>query len=248
MTKNILLTEIKRNDMVDFSKLTSDDLLELALRCRNNAVVLRDSANKELENESSKNHALFDLYTASEEVEKGLFCLLAHRGFMKNTQLEPVFRKHKTKIILFKMLFRNRKFYIENGQFYYDGTLFEDLDLEALADTDKTIYRDYMDKRNDCLYVRPNDDGSTYDPSDKPQDIETRRQEIVDSITYRWAWFDIVWSRDFVGNISDLDYYKLTPKDKPEKPNVTFSGTGTTIKREEKDYFPDSVKKRLGKI
>ena len=70
---------------------------------------------------------------------------------MKNTQLEPVFRKHKTKIILFKMLFRNRKFYIENGQFYYDGTLFEDLDLEALADTDKTIYRDYMDKRNDCL-------------------------------------------------------------------------------------------------
>jgi len=234
--------------MVDYSRLTSEDLLELALRCRHNSVVLRDSAYKELENESSKNHALFDLYTAAEEMEKGFFCLLAHRGFMKNTQLEPVFRQHKTKIILFKMLFRNPKFYIENGQFYYDGTIFENLDLVSIADTDRTVYRDYMDKRNDCLYVRPNEDRTAYDPSENPEDIEKRRKEIVDTITYLWAWFEVIWLNDFVGELGDLDYYKLTPKGKPEKANITFNGSGQLIPRKEESYYPDSVKKRLGKI
>ena len=145
------------------------------------------------------------------------------------------------------MLFRNPKFYIKNGQFYFDGTLFENLDLVALADTDKTVYRDYMDKRNDCLYVRPNDDGSAYDPSDKPQDIGTRREEIVDPISYLWAWFEVIWLNDFVGELGDLDYYKLTPKGKPDRINITFNGSGKLVKRKEEDYYPDSVKKRFGK-
>ncbi len=233
--------------MVVYSELTSDDLLELAIRCRHNAVVLRDSAYKELENESSKNHALFDLYTASEEFEKGFFCLLAHRGFMKNTQLDPVFKQHKTKIILFNMLFRNPKFYIENGQFYFDGVLFENLDLVAIADADRTIYRDYMKKRNDCLYVRPNEDGTAYDPSDNPSDIETKRTEIIDVLGYLWSWFEIIWLNDFSGNLNDLDYYKLTPKDKPPTSHITFSGSGELIPRKEEEYYPESVKRRLGK-
>ena len=203
--------------MVDYSRLTSDDLLELSLRCRHNAVVLRDSAKKELENESSKNHALFDMYTAAEEMEKGFFCLLAHRGFMKNIQLEPVFKQHKTKIILFNMLFRNSKFYINNGQFYFDNVLFENLDLVSIADDDRTVYRDYMKKRNDCLYVRPNEDGTAYDPSEEPEDIEERRKEIADTISYLWAWFEVIWLNDFEGDLGNLDYYKLTPKENQRK-------------------------------
>ena len=102
-------------------------------------------------------------------------------------------------------------------QFYYDGIIFGDLDISAIADADKTVYRNYMDKRNDCLYVRPNDDGSAYDPSNKPKEIESRKEVIMDAITYLWAWFEIIWTNDFEGELGSLDYYKLTPKGKPVK-------------------------------
>ena len=118
----------------------------------------------------------------------------------------------------------------------------------SIADEDRTVYRDYMKKRNDSLYVRPNEDGTAYDPSEEPEDIEERRKEITDTISYLWAWFEVIWLNDFEGDLGNLDYYKLTPKENPEKINITFSGTGKLIPRKEEEYYPDSVKRRLRKI
>lgn len=224
---------------------SSDDLLEMAIRSRHNSIVLKDSAFALFDKPKSESHALFLYYSALEEFQKGLFCMFAHRGFMKESQLEPIFKNHATKIILFQMIFRNEKFYIKNSKFYYDGVLFEDLDIKNLPDV-KDGYKKYMEKRNDCLYVRFNDDKTSYDPSTHNLDVEERRLEIHDEMTYLNAMFDTTWQYDFVGEFSNFDYYKLTPKDKPVKYQFTFSGSGILNLRT--NFRTDRFLERLGKL
>ncbi|MCH7561740.1 MAG: hypothetical protein IIC67_10335, partial [Thaumarchaeota archaeon] len=144
--------------------------------------------------------------------------------------------------ILFNMIFRNRKFYILNGKFYYDDVLFEDLDIRNLPDV-KNCYKKYMKKRNDCLYVRFNDDNTSHDPSEHNREVDERRLEIHDELTYLNAMFEITWLYDFDGEFSDFDYIKLTPKNKPVKYETTFSGSGKLIKRD--NYRPDSFLERF---
>ncbi len=223
---------------------SSIDLLEIAVRSKHNSVVLKDSAFVLFDKPKSESHALFLYYSALEEFQKGLFCMFAHRGIMKESQLDVIFKNHATKIILFKMIFRNKKFYVKDSKFYYDGVLFEDLDIRNLPDV-RNCYREYMDKRNDCLYVRFNDDKTSYDPSEYNREVESRRTEIHDELTYLNGMFEIIWLHDFNGEFSDFDYIKLTPKDKPIKYETTFSGTGNLIKRE--DYRPDSFLERFNK-
>jgi len=103
-----------------------------------------------------------------------------------------------------------------------------------------------MEKRNDCLFVRFNDDKTTFDPSEHNLDVESRRLEIHDELTYLNAMFEVSWLYDFEGDFSNFDSYKLEPKNKPVKYHLTFSGTGTLHKRE--NYRPDSVLKRLGEL
>lgn len=231
------------SEEIDFTKFTSDDFLELALRCRHNAIVLRDSANKSFENPSSKNHALFFLYTSSEEFQKGFFCLLAHRGILRPEQLSPVFSKHETKTVLFKMIYDNPKFYIQGGRFYYDGTLLKNLNLSKISEAHHDFVEDYKKERESCIYVTPKADGKCYDPSFKPDGVEEKRQKIMERLSVLWGLFNIIWTHDFDGDLGNFLYTKLTPKDKPVKYNITFSGTGQLIDR--KDYFPDHIKKRL---
>jgi len=223
---------------------SSLDLLEIAIRSKNNSLALSSSAFELFKKPKSKSHALFLYYSALEEFQKGLFCMFAHRGIIKESQLKPIFKNHATKIILFQMILRNEKFYIQNSKFYYDGILFENLDIANLPDV-KNCYKKYMDKRNDCLFVRFNNDKTSYDPSKHNRDVEERRLEIHDELTYLNAMFEILWLYDFDGNFSTFDYLKLTPKNKEAKYSFTFSGTGKLIKRE--NYRPKSFLKRIKK-
>ena len=223
---------------------SSIDLLEIAIRSRNNSLALASSATELFKKPRNKSHGLFLYYSASEEFQKGLFCMFAHRGIMKSSQLTPIFKNHATKIILFQMILRNEKFYIQNSKFYYDGVLFENLDIENLPDV-KNRYKKYMKERNDCLFVRFNDDNTSYDPSRHNRDVEKRKLELHDELTYLNAMFDIVWAYDFKGDFSTFDRLKFTPKNKEPKYSYTFSGTGKLIKR--KNYRPKSFLKRIEK-
>ena len=88
--------------MKNFPKLNSNDLLEMALRSRHNAIVLKDSAFKLMKKKNSKNHGLFLYYNASEEMQKALFCMFAHRRIMKPSQLESIFKTHATRLFYSK--------------------------------------------------------------------------------------------------------------------------------------------------
>jgi len=236
------------NGMTEILDFTSDDFLEMAIRCKHNSIVLKDSAKLLYENESSKRHGLFMYYTAAEEFQKGLFCMFAHRGIMRPEQIGIIFKKHETKILLFHMIFRNRKFYVKDGKFYYGNDLLKNLNLRDLANSAPDYVSEYYKKREDCIYVRSNSNRTTYDPSQQPIDVDAEWERIHDELTYLNAIFVLVWANDFEGDLSDFDYYVLTPKDKPKKYEFNFSGSGMTMKRKEEDYYPDSVKKRVGKL
>ena len=233
-----------KNVVMDYSKLTSDDLLELALRSKNNAKMLFKASESLKEKHSSKNYSLFLVYTASEELQKGLFCMFAHRGIMSKTQLKPIFKQHYAKVMLFNMIFRNPKFYVKNGRFYYGEILFKDLDIRKLLDEDKKLVEKYNTERESCLYVEPEDDGSSYDPSKMIVNVESRRVDLIDKMTYLDAIFKTVWSFDFGGDVKNFDYYTKRPTAKPKDSHFTFSGTGDIVKR--KDFYPDSVRERMG--
>lgn len=218
----------------------------MAIRSKHTSIKLKDSAKLLFEKESSKRHGLFLYYTAAEEMQKALFCMFAHRGIMRPEQIGTIFTKHETKIILFHMIFRNTKFYVKDSKFYYGEDLLKNLNLKDLANSDPDYVSQYYAKRNDCIYTKPNSDGTTYDPSQLPINIESERQRMNDELTYINTVFEVIWIYDFNGDFSDFDYYILTPKDKPKKYNFTFNGGGELIKREK--YKPDSFDERLGKL
>ena len=230
--------------MTDITEFTSEDFLEMAIRCRHNSRVLKDSAKLLFENESSKRHGLFMYYTASEEFQKDLFCMFAHRGIMRSEQIVTIFKKHETKILLFHMIFRNRKFYVKDGKFYYGNDLLKNLNLRDLANSDPSFVEQYYVKRGDCVYVKPNSDGTSYDPSQKPIDVSNEWKRVHDELTYLNGIFELVWANDFSGDLSNFDFYSLTPKDKPETYHYTFSGSGKVIFRDK--YKPDRFDERIG--
>ena len=226
-------------DLSDTKSFDSDYFLKLAITCRHNAIVLRDSANRAFENNHSKNHAIFLLHTAFEELQKAIFCLFVHRGFMTPSQIAPIFSKHEAKIILFEKIFHSPNFYIKKGRFYLDDTLLLDLNFKKLIEDNRDFGRDYMEKRNDCLYVRPDKDGNCYTPSRTLVNADLQRTDIISKLTALYSFFDIVWTNDFEGDFENFNYYKLTPKGKSDTHHVTFTGTGILNPR--KNYKPDWV-------
>lgn len=226
--------------IIDF---TSEDFLEMALRCRHNSFVLKDSAKLLFENESSKRHSLFMYYTAAEEFQKALFCMFAHRGIMRPEQMGTIFSKHESKILLFHMIFRNSNFYVKDGRFYYGSDLLKNLNLKDLTNNDSDYISQYYEKRGDCIYVKPNSDGTTYDPSQQPINVDEEWERIHDELTYLNGIFDLVWIHDFIGDFSNFDYYSMNPTGKPITYHFTFSGSGELVKREK--YKPDDLDKRM---
>ena len=232
------------NNVTDIPEFSSVDFLEMALRCRHNSIVLKDSAKLLQQNESSKRHGLFLYYTSSEEFQKALFCMFVHRGIMRPEQLGIIFKKHKTKTILFHMIFRNHNFCVKDGKFYYGDTLLKNLNLRDLTNGNPDYVEQYNSKRENSLYVKPNHDGTSHDPSQQPISIDSEWERIHDEITYLNGIFELIWTNDFSGDLGDFDYYVLTPKDGSKKYNFTFNGSGELIKREK--YKPDGFDERMG--
>ncbi len=213
-------------------EFSSKDFLGMSLECRYNSIVMKDSANLLFKNKSSKNHGLFLLHTSMEELQKSVFCMFVHRDFMKSAQITPVFSKHEAKIILFEKIFENPKFMIKKGEFWLDGMPLKLVDLDEIIKNNTKISRQYMENRNDCLYVKPVHNGNWHNPSKTIVDIDSKKEKILDELSYLNNFLQIIWSNDFEGDLENFYYYKLTPKGKPKTYNITFSGTGIITERE----------------
>jgi len=214
------------------TNFSSKDFLSMAIKCRHNSRVLKDSAKLVFENEASRNHGIFLLHSSSEELQKAVFCMFVHRGFMEPGQIIPVFSKHESKIILFEKIFENPSFVIRDGTFWIDGRPLKSLNLDSIIEENEKNSKKYMEKRNDSLYVKPIDGGTSLDPSETIEEFEERRESIMNEMSYLDNFLQIIWSNDFQGNLDDFSYYTLTPKDKPKTYNITFSGTGFVTERE----------------
>ena len=228
-------------DFLKDEKYDSDYFLKLAIVARHNSIVMKDHALLSSEHQKNRKQALFFRYTASEELQKAIFCMLVHRGFMNKEQIIPVFYKHQTKIILFEKIFRRGGLKIQDNEFFLEGIQLKELDFSTIIEDMKEFGRDYMNKRNDCLFVRPSEDGY-HSPSSR-EDITKQMEILNEEMTALNVLFEIIWMYDFKGDIDGFSYYKLTPKDKPDTHHVSFAG-GEIIKRE--NFRPDWVKE-LGK-
>ncbi|MBM3910793.1 MAG: hypothetical protein FJ356_04005 [Thaumarchaeota archaeon] len=231
-----------RYDFLGESKYDSDYFLRQAIVARHNSIVLKNNSNRIYKDHQGEKHGLFLLYTAFEELQKAIFCLFVHRGFMNKEQVLPIFSKHEAKIIIFEKIFRSSKgLSIYNNEFSLDGIPLKNLNFTKIIEENQDFGRSYMDKRNDCLYSRPDINGY-HTPSIK-SDIEKEKTRLNDEMSALNALFEIIWMYDFNGSVDGFQYYKLTPKDKPEKHNITFVG-GKLIPREN---FRPSWVENLGK-
>ncbi|MCA9819885.1 MAG: AbiV family abortive infection protein [Nitrosarchaeum sp.] len=218
-------------------KYDSDYFLKLAIMTRHNSLVLKDKALHIFKDDENSKHGLFLRYTAFEELQKALFCMLVHRKFVYIEKILPVFSDHKAKIILFEKIFNSKKgLSIHNNELIVDGMPLKELDFEDIFKEFENFSKEYMAKRNDCLYIRPTESGY-YSPNFK-ENISKERERLNDESTALNFLFNVLWKYDFKGIVDGFEYYKLTPKDQPEKHNITFAG-GELIER--KDYRPSWV-------
>ena len=93
-----------------------------------------------------------------------LFCMFVYCGIMLSEQLGLIFKKHEVKTTLFHIMFRNHNSCVKDGEFYYGEILLKNLDLKDLTNSDPDYVEKYNSKREDSLYVKPNEDGTSYDP------------------------------------------------------------------------------------
>ena len=123
-----------------------------ALSSRNNAVVLKDSA-VTLFNGENKHHGLFLLYTACEELEKAIFCILVHYNYITAKQIKQVFKDHRTKIILFDIIYRTLS--VKDGQLMINYEPLCNLDLDKIVKDYEDYWLRYKKDCESCLYVQP---------------------------------------------------------------------------------------------
>lgn len=121
-----------------------------SLRARNNAVVLKDSASNLLKSKN-KHHGLFYLMTANEELEKAIWCLLVHYGFVHVQQIHTIFKQHEHKIFLFHFIYNFLEF--KNGEIYLKNLPLKKFDLKKFAQKQKSYVNNYKRLRENCLYV-----------------------------------------------------------------------------------------------
>ena len=122
-----------------------------ALSSRNNAVVLMDSATNLLKSKNP-HHGLFILMTANEELEKAIWCLLVHYGFINSSKIDTVFKQHEHKIFLFHLIYNLLEF--KNGEIYLKNTSLKKFDLKKHAQKNNTYVQNYKTLRESCLYVK----------------------------------------------------------------------------------------------
>ena len=228
-----------QNMKYDFSdsKYDSEYFLRLSIECRQNCGNLIKTANLILK-VSGLRHSLLPRYTAFEELQKAIFCMLVHRGYMNKEQISIIFSKHESKIILFEKIFNSPVgLSIENQEFILDGIPLKQLDFKKIIDENKEFGQKYMEKRNDCLYVRPDKNG-VYSPSTK-SDFKEEQQRLISEISVLNGLWEILWKYDFKGKFWGFSCYRITSKGKRPMHDIHFNG-GIPIER--KNYRPDWAK------
>ena len=219
------------------SKYDSEYFLKLSIACRQNAGNLIKTANLILK-VSGLRHSLLPRYTAFEELQKAIFCMLVHRGYMNKEQIPLIFSKHEAKIILFEKIFNSPYgLTIDNQEFILEGVPLKQLDLKKIIEDNKDFGQKYMEKRNDCLYVRPNENGF-HSPSSK-SDFEQEQQRLINELSVLNGLWEMLWKYDFKGKFNGFSCYRFVSRGKPVH-DIHFSGSGLLIER--KDYRPKWVK------
>jgi len=123
-----------------------------ALRSRNNAILLKDSANNLLKTKN-KHIGFFLLITANEELEKAIWCILVYYGYANMSQIETVFKQHEHKIFLFPLIYEQLRF--EKNKIYFHNTPLTTFNLTKYARTEKKSVEIYKKLRESLLYVSP---------------------------------------------------------------------------------------------
>lgn len=135
---------------ITFEMTKSKHWLLGALRARNNAVVLKDSAS-DLIKSKNKHHGLFLLMTANEELEKAIWCLLVYYDLVNSNQIITVFKQHEHKIFLFHFIYNYLEF--KNGEIYLKSLPLKKFNIKKYAQKQKTYVCNYKNMRENCLYV-----------------------------------------------------------------------------------------------
>ena len=164
--------------------------------------------------------------------------MLVHRGYMNKEQIPLIFSKHEAKIILFEKIFNSPYgLTIDNQEFILEGVPLKQLDLKKIIEDNKDFGQKYMEKRNDCLYVRPNENGF-HSPSSR-SDFEQEQRRLINELSVLNGLWEMLWKYDFKGKFNGFYCYRFVSKGKPVH-DIHFSGSGFLIKR--KDYRPKWVK------
>lgn len=198
-----------------------------AVDCFLNAVRLQDSA-KKLCQTSNAYHGLFLLYTAREELEKAIFCLFVHHGHMMKSQATIIFKDHKVKILLADRIYKTLS--ILNGEIFIDNTPLKQLDITKLAKSNMVNYQNYMNKRNSCLYVEPENSGGWWSPKSM-KDIDKKKNEISGILCALYGFLLLFGDYDLHGNINHLTLFTIRPSGKPHQTHIQFSSTSQIVKR-----------------
>lgn len=227
----------------DFSdlKYDSDYFLKLSIECRQNCGTLIKTANLILK-VSGRRHSLLPRYTAFEELQKAIFCMLVHRGYMNREQISLIFSKHEAKIILFEKIFNSPAgLTIDNQEFILDGIPIKQLDLKKIIEENKDFGKKYMERRNDCLYVRPNENGF-HSPNIK-SNFEEEQQKIISEISVLNGLWEMLWKYDFNGRFDGFTCIRITKKGKKPIHEISSHGKGVLIER--KNYRPNWLKEDI---
>ena len=226
----------KQNKSMD--KSDSDYYLRLSITCLHNASMLIKSSNL-IQKESGRQNSLFLHYTAFEELQKAIFCMMVHREFLHSEQIKPIFTNHEAKIILYEKIFNSTSgLTIKDNNFILEGVLLKNLDFEKIVKENKKFGKEYMKKRNDSLYVRPTNNG-IHSPGIN-QMMEDEKRELIDQVSALRGFWELIWMNDFKGEFYHFQHYKNNSKNEKPIHTITFQGKGAVpVKRE--NYLPDWI-------
>jgi len=214
------------------AKFDSEYFLRLSIACRQNCGNLIKTANL-IKKVSGLRHSMFCRYTASEELQKAIFCMLVHREYMKKEQISLIFAKHEAKIILYEKIFNvGSGLTIDNQEFILDGVPLKQLDLKRIIEENKEFGVQYMKKRNDCMYVRPGEK-EIHSPS-KEADFEQEETRMISEISTLNGLWEMLWKYEFKGKFSGLSCSRIITDGKPV---YEISSTGGILV-ERKNYRP----------
>jgi len=123
-----------------------------ALRSRNNAILLKDSATNLLKTKN-KHIGFFLLLTANEELEKAIWCILVYYEYVNVSQIETIFKQHEHKTFLFPLIYEQLRF-VKN-KIYFHNTPLTKFNLTKYALIEKRSVEIYKKLRESLLYVSP---------------------------------------------------------------------------------------------